>query len=42
MAKEEILIKERELGVARRKLETIRKAKYKGSDTEEDGYGSSF
>ena len=32
MAQEEILKKEKELEIARRKLETIRKAKYRPSD----------
>ena len=44
-AKEAILIKERELETARRKLETIRRAKYKGrgegGDDDEDS-GSAF
>lgn len=45
-AKEAILIKERELETARRKLETIRRAKYKGrtpdgADDDEDS-GSAF
>ena len=38
MAKEEILIKERELNEARRKLETIQRSKYKDNpDDESDG-----
>ena len=44
MAQEEILVKEKELNVARRKLENIRKAKYKDrpmTDEEEDS-GSAF
>lgn len=41
MAQEEILIKERELESARRKLETIRRAKYRSED-EEESAGSSF
>lgn len=42
MAQEEILIKERELEMARRKLETIRKAKYKDHPMDDDSSGSAF
>jgi talin len=41
MAQEDILIKEKELERARRKLENIRKAKYKDTSEDEDS-GSAF
>lgn len=41
MAQEEILIKERELETARRRLENIRRAKYRSED-EDESAGSSF
>jgi talin len=41
MAQEDILVKEKELESARRKLETIRKAKYKDRPMEYDS-GSDF
>ena len=42
MAQEEILKKEKELEVARRKLEFIRKAKYKDQPTDDEEEGSAF
>lgn len=44
MAQEEILVKEKELNVARRKLENIRKAKYKDRPltSEDEDSGSAF
>ena len=41
MAQEEILIKEKELESARKRLETIRKAKYKDQPGDEEE-GSAF
>ena len=45
MAQEEILIKEKELESARKKLEVIRKAKYKDRPSDmsaDESYGSDF
>ena len=42
MAQEEILIKEKELEKARRKLETIRREKYKNRPPDQDDSGSEF
>ena len=42
MAQEEILKKEKELETARKKLEFIRKAKYKDQPTDDEEEGSAF